>query len=413
MVSHPTRRRTRALHLQALTHYMLPMRRSTRLASCLYCLSFPFVHMCRWASSAGWGEQGTQQSLQIEAWKQITLVVTPMLVGFALAMCLDALLCRLAKVATDPAAELLSDEPHASALPQPPVTDPQQGTPQASQLVRMGQLELLQTIQQRGSLDQFSEADNLHLVHVAAACGQLETMAWLYAQSSGPPIDVVDANGMSSMHYACARGHLRVAIWLHKHGALLDSENNLRQRPLHLACAASLDWSVVEWLLGNGVGVETADSSGFRPLHIAARSGNLVSLSMLLDKGAKINVTALDGTQPLHQACTGGWIPCAERLVQARAGLDVRAHNGLSPIHFAAFHGHSELTQWLCDHGALINTPELPAVRFIELLNDQHEYDSAEVILQACTDQVELAKLDGVLGRIDTGMGSIAVEEPT
>ena len=52
-------------------------------------------------------------------------------------------------------------------------------------------------------------------------------------------------------------------------------------------------------------------------------------------------------------------------------------------------------------------------MRLIELLNDQHEYDSAEVILQVCTDQVELAKLDEILGRIDTGMGPIAVEEPT
>ena len=60
--------------------------------------------------------------------------------------------------------------------------------------------------------------------------------------------------------------------------------------------------AVVKRLIDAGVDVNAPDSTGWTPLHFAARAGSAEAVQLLLDAGAQVNVPDNKGITPLHRA---------------------------------------------------------------------------------------------------------------
>jgi len=54
---------------------------------------------------------------------------------------------------------------------------------------------------------------------------------------------------------------------------------------------------------------------GYTPLHIAANSGHLKVLDLLLHNGADVNCLSINNSTPLHLAMSGGHIDCVLLLL--------------------------------------------------------------------------------------------------
>ena len=74
--------------------------------------------------------------------------------------------------------------------------------------------------------------------------------------------------------------------------------------------------AVVETLLGYGAMVEEeAASFRWRPLHIAAKSGQGAMVKFFIQKGAQTNTRACYGVQPIHEASGSGSVEALDALV--------------------------------------------------------------------------------------------------
>jgi ankyrin repeat protein len=147
------------------------------------------------------------------------------------------------------------------------------------------------------------------LLYVAASKNQLNKIRFLLEK--GANVNFKNERGATPLNVACDRTALDAVQLLIDGGADVNTRTNRGNTPL--SCAASgkgctllktyafnttYDFTnVAEILLDNG-----ADVNLLNPLLIAARSGNLKMVQLLLAKGANINATDAEGQNVLQIA---------------------------------------------------------------------------------------------------------------
>ena len=119
--------------------------------------------------------------------------------------------------------------------------------------------------------------------------------------------------------------------------------------PIHYA-ARSRSVETLSWLVEKGAKIDCMDSSGWMPIHYAALSGSVEALSWLVEKGAKIdcvevgftphidiNAQNTRGQTALHIAAELGNIDIINVLMKdGKARVDICDYDGNTPLHVAA-----------------------------------------------------------------------------
>lgn len=101
------------------------------------------------------------------------------------------------------------------------------------------------------------------------------------------------------------------------------------------------------------VNVNTIDSQGRSPLHIAALTGNIELVEMLLNKNAQTDIKDKNyGSSPLHLACWKGNSSVAAMLIRNGALLEDKDFGNWTPLRWADAGGHVQLVDMLKDFGA-------------------------------------------------------------
>ena len=119
------------------------------------------------------------------------------------------------------------------------------------------------------------------------------------------------------------------------------------------ACAAAMNGQLdkLDQLLSRGSGLHgdgtLTDSSGYTPLHYAARSGHAECARLLLRFGAVADAVTNGGATALHRAAFGGHAQVVVLLCDARADIARQDSDGDTPLHKAAAQGHQATTHVL------------------------------------------------------------------
>ncbi|MEW5317648.1 MAG: hypothetical protein WDW38_008930 [Sanguina aurantia] len=91
----------------------------------------------------------------------------------------------------------------------------------------------------------------------------------------------------------------------------------------------------------------SAGSSGYTPLHYAARAGKLDCVLFLLSKGSAVDALTREGrSSSLHRAAALGHLPVVRALLAAGADSLLQDADGESGLHKAAAQGHAAV----CSH---------------------------------------------------------------
>jgi ankyrin len=125
--------------------------------------------------------------------------------------------------------------------------------------------------------------------------------------------------------------------------------------PLHMA-AQSGSVDCIELLLQHGANIEATMSDNRTVLHIAAAYGGLPAVKRLLEKGVQGTATSDKGWLPLHDACSKGSVEVARLLLHKypnTANCVTTEENGRStPLHKAAQSGSVDCIELLLKYGA-------------------------------------------------------------
>lgn len=148
-------------------------------------------------------------------------------------------------------------------------------------------------------------------------------------------------------------------------------------------------------------------ASGDTPLCIAASTGQLDVMRLLLDRGADPDGAAADGRTPLYDAALNGQAEAIKLLLSRGAAVDGVAISGSAPLHAAALRGHTAAVKILLDSGATVNKAAADGITALHCAAFQEYLD----IVQLLSDRgamIDLAAADGITSLHHAGEQSAA-----
>lgn len=210
---------------------------------------------------------------------------------------------------------------------------------------------IVELLLQRGAdVTKISE-EGYTALHVAAANGNSSVLECLVQAGMNPLIQ--STSGLTALHLA-ARHDVRAAKVLVKAGCPVNTKNSIGQTPLHIAVVAACT-EVVEYLLQNGALVNSKDECGQVASYFAAVDGAEDIMQLLLHYGAQVDERESKGVTLLHGAASHGHSKIVELLIRNGVELDGRDEDRMTPFIMACENGHTEIAQQLLAHGANIN----------------------------------------------------------
>ena len=163
---------------------------------------------------------------------------------------------------------------------------------------------------------------------------------WLCEIAAVSDVTVVDPNGNGILQYVSKYGpDPRVAPWLPTGTGCPNVDG---ATPLYFA-AWHGNLAMVTRLLAAGARPEVANSSGWTPLHLAARysrtDSSIPVLRALLEAARTVNPVNSDGSTPLHLAASHAGktasVAASTLLMQHGASLSLADRHGNTPLHLA------------------------------------------------------------------------------
>ncbi|XP_071098528.1 serine/threonine-protein phosphatase 6 regulatory ankyrin repeat subunit B-like [Haliotis cracherodii] len=132
-------------------------------------------------------------------------------------------------------------------------------------------------------------------------------------------------------------------------GADLTLTDDYNDTVLHLACKCG-NILIVEHLLPM-CDINCRGYKGWTPVMKGVYSGKKDTLDLLLSKGANPSLTSYDNDTLLHAASRGGNIDIVRHVI-GDFNINTRGGNGHTPLMLAVCGGHTDVVNFLVDHGA-------------------------------------------------------------
>jgi len=120
------------------------------------------------------------------------------------------------------------------------------------------------------------------------------------SEASEAPVLWKEHTDGSLLHIAAGQGHHHMMDYLILHGANIDSVDSSGRTPLHLALQGGIH--CLRILLHVGVDITAVDHNGNSPLFLSANFGNFSALRLLVDNGAELDTENDDGVSAVITA---------------------------------------------------------------------------------------------------------------
>lgn len=175
--------------------------------------------------------------------------------------------------------------------------------------------------------------------------------------------DNTTSNPESKLLKACAQGDLEVVKALLVLDTNVNTQTKYNRTPLSLACWHKKN-DVAKVLLDFNADVDHSDKAGNSPLHLAFSSvGTLhdttTVVELLLERGACVNAVTNNMDTPAHLAAKSGALGSLKLLVGASADLLALNGEGRNLLQVAKIHHENEVVQFLLSE----NLPNRPTKR--------------------------------------------------
>jgi DNA topoisomerase VI subunit B len=171
---------------------------------------------------------------------------------------------------------------------------------------------------------------NEQVVRGAVNAGSIPTMEVLLARDPSVITMPFDHYGSPLIVACMGRQKYEYLKYLLEAGADPNQYPDAATFPLALVAALYKDPAVIDLLLNHGARLESSGALG-----AAARLGNEVMISHLLDRGARSDIDDATGGSPLHTAVRAGHVGVVKILLQYSADLKLVDSSGNTAIDVA------------------------------------------------------------------------------
>eukprot|EP00658_Telonema_sp_P-2_P081418 TRINITY_DN8335_c0_g2_i1.p1 TRINITY_DN8335_c0_g2~~TRINITY_DN8335_c0_g2_i1.p1 ORF type:complete len:445 (+),score=95.54 TRINITY_DN8335_c0_g2_i1:304-1638(+) len=262
-----------------------------------------------------------------------------------------------------------------------PVVEP--GIADLIAAARQGDLETVVGTIQSGAvgINQFCQVSSLNPASAAASGGQTEVLKWLLQSGANP--NKCEFNQLPPIHAAASSGSTQCATILIKARADLEAvEDMLGQTALHAAIERSQP-GMVEFLIQQGLELNTPNMNGVTPLACAAAKPDLECVRLLLEYRCTVMTENNCGVSPLAAAVHRESVSVVRLLLEGGAAVDGSSLfnsansqsqeiqdlvldygagpesanlDGRTALHVAAAAGSTEICSYLLDQHANVDT---------------------------------------------------------
>eukprot|EP00066_Takifugu_rubripes_P014703 XP_011603969.1 PREDICTED: inversin isoform X2 [Takifugu rubripes] len=189
-------------------------------------------------------------------------------------------------------------------------------------------------------------------LHAASLSGHVSTVKLLLER--GAMVDYLDVMKHTPLFRACEMGQRDVILTLIKGGAQVDLVDVDGHTALHWAALGG-NAEVCQILMENGISPNVQDQAGRTPLQCAAYGGYITCMAVLMENNADPNIQDKEGRTALHWSCNNGYLDAVKLLLGYNAFPNHMEHTEerYTPLDYALLGGHSEVTQFMLEHGAL------------------------------------------------------------
>jgi ankyrin repeat protein len=166
------------------------------------------------------------------------------------------------------------------------------------------------------------------------------------------------------LHVASYLGNLEIVRLLLDHGAELEANCDVGEKPLHFVSCGAYKSQVdgvrtAQLLLKRGANVNTRRHDRSTPLNVASRFGMFEIVRLLIDHGAEVDAADHFGKTPLYQVSRANYEPQEDNRVRVAQlllnhGADVNAmdKSGVTPLALVSRNERSQLAELLLEHAA-------------------------------------------------------------
>ena len=190
-------------------------------------------------------------------------------------------------------------------------------------------------------------------LHLAAECGSMEVCKVLLDKNAF--VNSKTKQGLTALHYASSKGYTElVECLVNKHGAAIEALTIKKQTPMHLA-ALSGQLDVCKKLIDLEAMVDFNDDLDQKPIHLAAQNDHTHVVQEFLDsRPSLVSATTKDGNTLAHLAGKKGSVDVLRAMFEIDKALVTNARNRFndnSPLHLATEGGHLEAVRLMLSNG--------------------------------------------------------------
>nr|XP_008101141.1 PREDICTED: ankyrin repeat and death domain-containing protein 1B isoform X1 [Anolis carolinensis] len=182
--------------------------------------------------------------------------------------------------------------------------------------------------------------------------------------------------------HAAKTNNLDTMERLFKKKVNINAANILKRTALHFAVAGN-HISAVDFLLHHKARVDIADKHGLVPIHLAAWTGNLDIMRMLIKAGADQKAKNQEGRNVLHFAAQNNNVRIVDYFIQDLHLLDLNTpdEKGRKPFLLAAEWGHVEMVNELISLNLSTTQKDKDGNTALHLAAKNGHHEVAEVLL--------------------------------
>lgn len=241
---------------------------------------------------------------------------------------------------------------------------------------RKGQLAIVKSLVTRGAAINATGSDDRSALHLAMEEPYQNVVMLLIQHKAN--VNARDAFFRTPLHIGASQGNVAMCNYLLNEGAQLDSREANSKTPLQLACEAGY-YELVQLMLDQAK-LNATNMTFLTAFFAAVEHGHVRIVESFFSHGLKLRELRKDIHKPLTLAAKSGCLDMVELMIQEGCDINAKDDSGWNALHFASYHGHYQVIDRLFAGGVSAKATTSRKVSFFVALSASSDCPMAATV---------------------------------